>query len=205
MYKLPAYMLDKLKTSIEFTKSLLTTGAFKETSRKVEIEITSLLPRDENRTIVEFGIGHGNITREILRVIHPTSQLYAFEVKEEFCEYVAQEIKDPRLTIINDGAEKLLEYVEPPVHGIVSSLPLTLFPKDLRRYLLQNTYEALAEGAYFNQVLYTKVHDKTLRKYFDKVTMVRFLNIPMEYVYHCQKLTAGGASQSPSSNGIRKS
>ncbi len=198
-------MLDKLKTSIEFTKNLLTTGAFKETSRKVEVEITSTLPRDENRTIVEFGIGHGNITREILRIIHPTSRLYAFEVKEEFCEYVASEIKDPRLTIINDGAEKLLEYVEPPLHGVVSSLPLTLFPKDLRRFLLQTTYEALAEGAYFNQVLYTKVHEKTLRKYFDKVTMVRFINIPMEYVYHCQKLGKTKASESFPSNGVRQS
>lgn len=183
-------MKDRLKTSLEFTKNLLTTGAFKPTSRKVELEICSLLPTGEGKTIVEFGIGHGNITKEILRTISPTSKLYAFEVNPEFCAHVQETIDDRRLVVINDGAENLNKYVSKPVHGVVSSLPLTLFPKELRKSILQNAYDALEEGAYFNQVLYTRVHQRMLTSIFDDCSVVRFINIPLEYVYHCRKLSA---------------
>ena len=54
-------MKKTIKTSLEFTKNILVTGAFKETSRRVEMEITSKLPKKENQIIVEFGMGHGNI------------------------------------------------------------------------------------------------------------------------------------------------
>ncbi|MAT56238.1 MAG: hypothetical protein CMN32_17340 [Saprospirales bacterium] len=182
-------MKEKLKTSIQFTKNLFTTGAFKQTSRKVELEICSLLPKTGAQTIVEFGIGHGNITREILRTISPESRLIAFEVNPEFCEYVSEHIEDERLTIVNDGAENLRNYVEGSVHGVVSSLPLTLFPKELRKSILQTAYDALEPGAYYNQILYTRVHQKMLTSIFDECSVVRFINIPLEYVYHCRKLS----------------
>ena len=98
-------MKNTLKTSLEFTKNILVTGAFKETSRRVELEITSKLPTGPNQVIVEFGMGHGNITKEVLKKISPTSKLFAFEVKEEFCDYVDAQINDGRLVIVNDGAE----------------------------------------------------------------------------------------------------
>ena len=148
-----------------------------------------MLPKKENQTIVEFGIGHGNITKEILGTISDSSRLIAFEVNPQFCEHVAKQIDDSRLTIVNDGAENLLKYVDGPVHGVVSSLPLTLFPKELRKSILRTTYDAMEEGAWFNQILYTRVHQKMLNAIFDECRVVRFINIPLEYVYHCRKLS----------------
>ncbi|MEL6718411.1 MAG: rRNA adenine N-6-methyltransferase family protein, partial [Bacteroidota bacterium] len=121
---------QKLKTSIAFTKNFFITGAFKETSRDVEIEICSYLPSEEKQIIVELGMGHGNITREILNRIAPSSVLYAFEINESFCEYVQESILDERLRIINDGAEHIKKYIEKPIDGIIVSIPFSFLPKE---------------------------------------------------------------------------
>lgn len=146
-----------------------------------------MLPKKENQTIIEFGVGRGNITKEILNTIAPSSRLFAFEVNPEFCDHVEEMIDDQRLTIINDGAENLRNYVDGPVNGIVSSLPLTILPKDLRMAILQSAYEALQDGSCYNQILYTRVLQKSLLSVFDECSVERFISIPLEYVYHCRK------------------
>ncbi len=180
-------MKNTIKTSLEFTKNILVTGAFKETSRRVELEITSKLPTAADQVFVEFGMGHGNITREILNTISPTSKLFAFEVNEEFCEHVSSHIHDERLVIVNDGAENLTKHVGSAVHGFVSSIPFTFFSKEMRQTILQGAYDTLENGHYFHQVLYSKVHVKKFKSVFDEVKVKTMLNIPLECVYHCKK------------------
>jgi phospholipid N-methyltransferase len=180
-------MKNTIKTSLEFTKNILVTGAFKETSRRVELEITSKLPTAANQVIVEFGMGHGNITKEILQTISPTSKLFAFEVNEEFCDYVASQIKDDRLVIVNDGAENLAKHVGVPVHAFVSSIPFTFFSKEMSRTILEGAYGALESGHYFHQVLYSKAHVKKFKSVFDEVKVKTMLNIPLECIYYCKK------------------
>jgi len=180
-------MLQSLKTTLAFTKNLFVTGALYETSKKVEKEICANLPKGDEKVVVEFGMGHGNITKEILKNLSPSSKLYAFEVKEEFCEHVAKEIDDPRLIIVNDGAENLRKHVEGPVHGFVSSIPFTFFSKELANSILQGSYDALEEGYYFCQILYSKLHYKKFNSIFSSIYLRRFFGLPMEYIYHCQK------------------
>lgn len=180
-------MKKTLKTSLEFTKNILVTGAFKETSRRVELEITTKLSEAPNQVIVEFGMGHGNITREILKHLHPTSKLFAFEVNEEFCEHVNAEIDDDRLVIVNDGAENLTKHVGTPVHGFISSIPFTFFSKEMSMTILNTAYNNLADGGFFSQILYSKVHVKKFKQVFDEVKVKTMLNIPLECIYHCRK------------------
>lgn len=180
-------MNKAFKTSIEFTKNILVTGAFRETSRRVELEITSKLPSLPNQVIVEFGMGHGNITKEILKNISPSSKVYAFEVNKEFCDHVADEIKDDRLVIVNDGAENLKKHVSQPVNGFISSIPFTFFSKEMSRTILEGAYDALAEEHFFSQILYSKVHVKKFKNIFDEVKVKTMLNIPLECIYHCRK------------------
>ena len=180
-------MKKALKTSLEFTKNILVTGAFKETSRRVELEITSKLPATENQVIVEFGMGHGNITREILKNISPSSKVFAFEVNEEFCDYVATHVKDDRLVIVNDGAENLHKHVGTPVHGFISSIPFTFFSKEMSNSILRGAYDSLEKKCHFSQVLYSKVHVKKFKNVFDEVKVKTMLNIPLECIYHCRK------------------
>ena len=77
-------MIKKIKTSIAFAKNLFVTGAITETSRETEVEICKYIPKGENKIIVEFGMGHGNITKEILNNISSTSKVSA-HVRRAFC------------------------------------------------------------------------------------------------------------------------
>ncbi|MEL6670571.1 MAG: methyltransferase domain-containing protein [Bacteroidota bacterium] len=179
--------MRRLKTALAFAKNVRTTGALYETSRKVELEITSKITAAPEQVFVEFGLGHGNITQEILNHISPTSRLYSFEVKEEFCAHVAENIQDPRLHILNHSAAELAKHVPGPVDGIVSSLPLTLFPTELREQILTGAYAHLRPGAHFSQVMYSKRLLKKFHQLFDGVEVKRFVSIPFEFIFHCRK------------------
>lgn len=178
----------KLKTTFEFTRNLFTTGAVSETSRQVEVEICSKLPGGNNKVIVEYGMGHGNITREILRKIAPDSRLYAFEVNEKFCRYVEEEIRDSRLFIINDSAEHVRKLVrEEQADAFIASIPFTFLSREVGEKIIRDSYALLAVNGYYSQVLYTKFNYKKFVKIFDECSITRIPNIPTEYVYHCRK------------------
>jgi phospholipid N-methyltransferase len=179
-------MPSKLKTAIEFTKHILTTGAISQTSEKTEEEITTKLS-ESSKIVVEFGMGHGNITEVILRKLPADAKLYAFEVKEKFCDVVRANIKDPRLIIINDSAENMYLHVKEPVNNFVSSMPFSFFSKELTDQILSQSIDALAPGGTFSQVLYSKSHKKKWLKHFNSITIERVLAVPVQFVFHCIK------------------
>lgn len=178
---------QKIKTSIEFSKNLFVTGAITETSRKVEVEICKNIPTDRDVLIVEFGMGHGNITKAILNKISPNSKLYAFEVKQEFCDYVRKSIQDDRLEIINDGAENMKNHINQKIDSVISSIPFSFFSKEKGTSIIQDAYDSMTNEAYYSQVLYTKHNFKKFHMIFDNCEFKKFHGIPMEYIYHCQK------------------
>jgi phospholipid N-methyltransferase len=178
---------QKIKTSIEFSKNLFVTGAITETSRKVEVEICKYIPLERDVVIVEFGMGHGNITKAILEKISSNSKLYAFEVNEEFCDYVRNSVQDERLEIINDGAENMKKYIDQKIDSVISSIPFSFFSKEKSVGILQDAYESMSREAFYSQVLYTKHNFKKFHKVFDECELKRFNGIPTEYIYHCQK------------------
>ncbi len=179
-------MGEKFKTGLKFTKNFFETGAFVETNRKVELEICNHIPAHENAVIVEFGMGHGNITQEILNRMSSTSKLYAFEVNPDFCAHVGQKIKDERLTIINDGAENLKEHINEKLDGAISSIPFSFFSKEKGSAIIQNVHDVLKEEAYLSQVLLTKFNFKKFQKIFDDCQLLKIQSFPTYYIYHCK-------------------
>lgn len=178
---------QRIKTSLEFSRNLFVTGAITETSRKVEVEICKYVPKDRDVVIVEFGMGHGNITKAILNKISPNSKLYAFEVNEEFCDHVRKSIQDERLEIINDGAENMKNHISQPIDSVISSIPFSFFSKEKGLGIIQDAYDSLSNKAYYSQVLYTKFNFKKFQMIFDDCELKKFNGIPTEYIYHCQK------------------
>lgn len=181
-------MNQKLKTSLAFTKNLLVTGAISETSRNVEIHICRHISSEANKTFVEFGMGHGNITREILKTISPTSTLYAFEVNKRFCNHVEKNCDDDRLVIINDSAENIKRHVKTPVSGVVSSIPFSFFSKEKGLAIIQNAHDLLENNSYYNQVLYTKFNFKKFQQIFEDCSLETHKNLITEYIYYCRKV-----------------
>ena len=181
-------MFQKFKTSIAYTKNIFVTGAIAQSCRSVEIEICRFIPKEDHKIIVEFGMGHGNITREILNNMAPNSKLYAFEVNKSFCDLVRNTISDGRLIIINDGAENIKKYIKEEVHSVIASMPLSFFSKEKQIGIIQDVYDVLANGAYYTHSLYSKIPFKKFQKIFDACHIEKMKdNMPTAYVYHCKK------------------
>ena len=180
-------MNSKLTTFAKFTKDLFTTGAIGNTSDRAVDLACRYIDDEPNRIYVEFGIGNGNITKKLLARIHPTSTLYAFEVKKEFCDLVAEEVQDKRLKIINDGAQNLTEYVSEQIDGIVSTIPFSFFPKELKHKILATSIQQMKVQSSFGQILYSKMHAPLFREYFPNCTVHRVIHFPIEYIHLCRK------------------
>lgn len=178
---------SKIKTAFAFVKNIKTTGAISETSPAVEKEIVSNLPQERNKTVVEFGLGHGNITKEILKNLSVGSKLYSFEVNTKFCDYVSEIILDDRLTIVNKSAAELNQVLPSQVDGIVSSIPLTLFSKEKVVDILTKAKETMCENSYFSQILYSKNLQSTFKEIFDEHYITEVKNLPKAYIHHCKK------------------
>ncbi len=180
-------MNKKISTSLAFAKNIFITGAVTETSRKAEVAICKFIPKGENKIIVEFGMGHGNITKEILNNISSTSKVYSFEIKKSFCDYVKNEISDSRLIIINDSADSIKKYIKEDVDAVIGSIPFSFFSKEKGMEIIQNAYDKLVDKAYYSQVLYTKFNYKKFQQIFEKCAIQSIKHLPTEYIYHCRK------------------
>ena len=124
-------MKEYFKTAIKLTANITTTGAISEFSRFVEKDITKYVDINKSQIIVEFGGGHGNMTRAILERMHPDSQIFTFEIHDDFIP-ILKEIKDERLHIVHNSATEILHYVKRnSVDCIISTLPLNIIPKEI--------------------------------------------------------------------------
>ncbi len=180
-------MSNKFKTALAFTRNLFVTGAFSQTSTRVEKEITRYVSSEPGTIVVELGMGHGNITKEVLRVISPTSKIYSFEVNEEFCAHVRAEVSDERLIIINDDAANLKKHIKQPVDSFIGSIPFSFFSREKQDQIVGDARSLLKKGCYFSQVQYTRRNYRIFQRFFDDTSIKRFIHIPLEYIYHCRK------------------
>ena len=113
--------------------------------------------------------------------------MYKRQVNKDFCDHVATTIHDDRLIIVNDGAQNLKNHVKEPIHLFVSTIPFTFFSKELAQTIINTSYEALEDGYYFCQVLYSRLHYKKFEAVFPNCRLKRYFGLPMEYIYYCQK------------------
>ena len=105
------------------------------------------------RVVVEYGPGVGTFTEEILRRMRPDATLVVFETNAEFVRYLQESLPDPRLHVIHGSAEdvgKVLERLERgPADYVISGIPFSTMPEDLRERILKATREALRPSGTF--------------------------------------------------------
>ena len=175
-------MLRYLKTAVDFTKNISETGAFSETSGYVVSEITKYIDSNRKQIIVEFGAGHGNITRGILAKMNPNSSLFAFEINKDFCK-ILDNINDSRLKVVSSSAEDINNIIkgESTVDCIISSIPFSFIPDIVLEEILKKSHSLLKDDHFMTQVLYSARHLRKYKKYFK--------NLSEEYHTELDKLT----------------
>lgn len=140
--------------------------------------------------ILELGPGNGVFTKGLLSKMNKDSKLISFELSKSFCEYINHNIKDDRLILVNDSAEKVENFLNnrgiTKVDYVVSSLPLAVIPKEIKHKILDNCVNLLNKDGRYIQFQYSLNAKKLLKTKFKNVEY-KFtpINIPPAFVYQC--------------------
>ncbi len=114
-----------------------------------------LQPIDWNRArvIVEYGPGVGVITAEILRRMRQDAVLVVIELNPDFVTHLRSALPDERLKVVEGSAESVGEILgrfgQAKADYIVSGIPFSTIPAEMRERILRNTSQALAPGGAF--------------------------------------------------------
>ncbi len=143
------------------------------------------------KCIVEFGPGTGVFTEKILEKMLPDGILLVFEINTIFCEEL-KKIKDERLIVIEDSAEKIGEYIKnygfDKADYVISSLPFAMIPDEIVNSILNNSNKFLSEKGKFIQFQYSQNALSKLKLIFPRIeTEFTLLNIPPAFVFSCYK------------------
>ena len=130
------------------------------------------------QTIVEYGPGVGTITAHILRRMRRNSRLVVFEMNEDFVRYLERAFPDPRLHVVRGSAEIVQKELDrlklDGADYIISGIPYTTMPVELREKIMRESREALKPGGavlvyqFTRAVLpYLQTHFRQIRQDFE--------------------------------------
>jgi phospholipid N-methyltransferase len=171
--------MNALRFLYESFKHPIQIGAFSQSTKYVAQKMAQHL--NGSKTVLEFGPGTGNVTRQILKKLPANGQLVCFEINPNFCDSL-RAIEDDRLTVINDDASNFENYVD-KVDCIISALPLNLLKKSKRDKIIAKS----GKSKIFIQLQYTPFLAGKMKQYFDDVK-IKFapLNLPPAFIYVCK-------------------
>jgi phosphatidylethanolamine/phosphatidyl-N-methylethanolamine N-methyltransferase len=169
-------------------------------SRTLVRKVAGKMDLSQPRVIVEYGPGEGCHTREIVRRMHPDSQVILFELDPELAEHLAKQFgDDSRVTILNRDAatlaDELLKRGLSQCDYVVSGIPFSILDPEKKRELLRSTYDSLAahDGAAF--IIYQVTNELVGHcRHFPRVESEYCLqNLPPMFVTKFYKTANGSA------------
>lgn len=166
-------------------------GAILPTSRWAVRDMLDLADFTRARKVVELGAGTGVYTGEILSRLRPDGLLLAFEIDPNLSDSLSARFQDSRLQVINDSAEQLEQYLNGTrADIIVSGLPFTSLPLDLRRRILSGSAQALAPTGVMLVLQYSPLIQSELKRTFATVRRrISLFNVPPAFLFACRTAT----------------
>jgi phospholipid N-methyltransferase len=146
------------------------------------------------RVIVEYGPGVGGITAEVLRHMRQDATLIAIEMNPDFVTYLRGAFADRRLRVVEGSAESVEEILHRfgylRASYIISGIPFSTIPAEVRERILHKTRDALEpEGAFLVYQFSTRVLED-LRRIFGYVgRKFELLNVLPAHLFICQSAT----------------
>jgi phospholipid N-methyltransferase len=124
-------------------------------------------------TIVEYGPGVGTFTGEILRRLRPDASLVAIDTNRDFARYLAHTFRDDRLHVIEgsaaDAQDTLRERGLGRADYVISGIPYSTMPPELRARILRATHDLLQPDGAFLVYQFTRAVLPYLRQMFAHV------------------------------------
>lgn len=149
----PARREQLLLFARNFFKHPKMLGSVVPSSRFLINQVLGQIDWRRARVIVEYGPGVGTFTSEILRRLPADGKLLVVETNREFVEFLRSSIPDPRLNVVHGSAadvdRHLKEMGAERADYIISGIPFSTMPKEVRESILRATRESLqVDGAF---------------------------------------------------------
>jgi len=176
----------------EAVKNYKTSGTVVPSSRFLANKMLKPIDFSKANLIVELGPGNGAVTKFILESLEPNTTLVCFEINDVFYKEL-QKIKHPQLKVLKVSAENIEEELKKigfiNADYVVSSLPLSILPKELSISILNESFKVLKEKGLFIQFQYSLFYYKELKRIFGKHISLSFepINFPPAFIYKCSK------------------
>ena len=173
-------------------------GSLIPSSRFLVDRLLSKVDWRHARTIVEYGPGVGTITGRILQRMSPNTRLIVFEMNEDFVSYLKRAFPDNRLHVIHGSAERVQKELEhlklDGADYIISGIPFTTMPVQLREKIMRESRRALKPGGSVLVYQFTRAVLPYLKSHFDHIDQeFELLNILPARLFYCRRITAAAA------------
>jgi phospholipid N-methyltransferase len=112
------------------------------------------------RVFLEYGPGVGTFTTEILRRMRADAVLIALETNSDFVRFLRGRVRDDRLHVVHGSAaeaDAVLASLElTQADYVISGIPYTTMPPDVRDLILQKTHAVLGPNGAFLVYQFTR-------------------------------------------------
>lgn len=175
-----------------FVKHPTMLGSMIPSSRFLVDTLLAKVDWDKAEVIVEYGPGVGTITEAILRRMRPDGVLIVIEMNEDFVDYLQRYFYDPRLRIVKGSAADvdvvLRDLSLDGADYIISGIPYTVMPPEMRDVILRKSREALRPDGAFLIYQFTRSVLPYLRQVFGGVRQdFEPLNILPARLFYCTR------------------
>lgn len=172
--------------------NIKSSGTILAASRYTINKILSLIPFDQDLTLLEIGLGDGCITSEIISKMSQNSKLVGLEINQKFYEDIKVRISDNRVILIHESVINLTRILEEinlnKIDVIISTLPLSYFSKSEQELIFNQISSHMTDKSIFIQAVHLPNVLSLLKKYFKTIeSMLELRNLPPYIIYRCGK------------------
>jgi phospholipid N-methyltransferase len=188
-------------------------GSLIPSSRFLVNHVLAEVDWDRARVFLEYGPGVGTFTTEILRRMRPDAVLIALETNADFVRFLRRRVRDNRLHVIHgsaaDADAALGHLALRHADYVISGIPYTTMPPQLREVILRKTHSVLDPNGAFLVYQFTRAVLPYLQQMFASVYQdFEPLNVMPARLFYCRHHVAGVAAErnggSPNGSGRRK-
>ena len=174
-----------------FLRDWRTIGSVTPSSRYLVGAMLAEVDFARARRVVEYGPGTGVFTAEALRRLRQDGEFLALDTEAHFIEALRERLPDPRLVAVPGSAASVERHLAalgwPNADVILSGIPYTAMPADLRLAILRASAAALAPGGLFIAYQYSPYIRPLLGRLFGSVeTRWVPLNLPPAFYFVCR-------------------
>jgi phospholipid N-methyltransferase len=193
--------------SRNFIKHPRMLGSLIPSSRFLVNHVLAEVDWNRARVFLEYGPGVGTFTAEILRRLRPDAVLIVLETNTDFVRFLRRRFKDDRLHVIHRSAADAdtalsglgLEHAD----YVLSGIPYTTMPPELRETILQKTHSVLHPNGAFLVYQFTRSVLPYLQGVFRLVDQdFEPLNVMPARLYYCRHQVENGNGQRSNGSGL---